>query len=222
MRSSGVSLSQWRGFLLMFRVSLNPEAWRDTLVQFNSNLAVTSFSRPLWHPFFVSCLKDSLSSVWSTWRNMITGSRTSNLHLDCVASVLSDIRYCFGESERTLTLALDIKGAIDSVLSEKLIKMRHLGILAIFLNFVSFLISRRNLCSDVYRWCPTLHDKNLYLRHHQICSAVVDEKKSVISTDLLFLYVNTTELSLWELQIIQKDFLNGTIFLRESLKISGI
>ena len=64
--------------------------------------------------------------------------------MDCVSCVVTDVLQGFGQSEGTLALALDLKGAFNAVLPGVLVRqLIELGVPGRIVNFVNSLTTRR-------------------------------------------------------------------------------
>ena len=66
--------------------------------------------------------------------------------MDCIASVVADVRQSFRRAESTLALTLDLKGAFNEVLPGVLLhQLSELDVPGRIINFVNFLTTRRML-----------------------------------------------------------------------------
>lgn len=74
------------------------------------------------------------------------GFRKSRSALDCVTSLVSDIKEGFVLGRETAPIALDIKGAFNALLSGKILeRLVSVGVSPRIINFVSHMINNRNL-----------------------------------------------------------------------------
>lgn len=67
--------------------------------------------------------------------------------MDCVSTVTTEIMRDLGDGEPTPTLAIDIKGAFNTVFPGVLIQnLKEFGVAATLINFIWFLTTQKRLC----------------------------------------------------------------------------
>ena len=148
----------WHEFLLalfncMFRDSLFPESWRDSLVAFIPKTGTGKFRpislTPTLCKLFERLVQRRVEQLaeFGDWipPNQY-GFRRGRSSLDCVAAVVCDFLPGFGSGEGSYALALDLKGAFNAVLPAELCRqLCDLRLPGRLLNFISFLTAKRHL-----------------------------------------------------------------------------
>lgn len=136
----------------MFEAGTYPESWRDTLVKFipkggggHRPISLTSCVTKLFERLIQGRL-EYLAETLGWVPDFQFGFRRGRSSLDAVALLVTDIYRAFGERKNLMALALDIKGAFNSIRPGKVIEeLITLDAPTRIINFVGFLISARNL-----------------------------------------------------------------------------
>lgn len=136
----------------MFHAGTYPDSWRDTLVRFIPK--GTGGYRPI---SLTSCLAKIMERMVSARLEVLAetehwlpdfqfGFRRGRSSLDAVALLVTEVYGAFSRGESLVALALDIKGAFNSIRPNKIIQeLIQLDTPSRLINFVSFMISQRNL-----------------------------------------------------------------------------
>ncbi|XP_051167219.1 uncharacterized protein LOC127285311 [Leptopilina boulardi] len=139
-------------FNKMFYLGNFPESWRDTLVRFIPKggggfrpISLTSCFSKLFERL-VNRRLEHLSESRDWLPCFQFGFRRGRSAVDAVSCLVSDIYRSFGEKKNMVALALDIKGAFSCIYPDKIIQeMIDLDVPGRLINFVSFLITKKNL-----------------------------------------------------------------------------
>lgn len=136
----------------MFMTSCYPESWRDTLIRFIPKgggdyrpISLTSCVTKLFERMVQARLEHlSESNQWIP--DFQFGFRRGRSSNSAAAVLVSDICRAFGRGESLLALALDIKGAFNSIIPQRVIQeLMKVEAPPRIINFIGFLFSRRNL-----------------------------------------------------------------------------
>ena len=140
-------------FNRIFRDSLLPKSWRDSMVVFIPK-AVSGKFRPIsltptlckLYKRLVQRRMEHLAEFGDWILPNQYGFRRGRSSLDCVAAVVCDFLSGFGSGESSYALALDLKGAFNTVLPAELHwQLCDLRLPGRLLNFIEFLTAKRYL-----------------------------------------------------------------------------